>query len=313
MGPRPSGQEPPLPDLEVNLVPSGKNAIRKALRECNFMQAIEGDIDTSHLGFLHFGHSTPEDAVKGSFDYYVRKERTPRYDVIDSPFGTTYAAYRPAETDTYYWRIAHFLFPFYAMIPTGDLGKQVICRAWVPIDDEHMMFWNMTVPSTVANGQGGPGSDQPSPSPQGRGQASNQAWEYQPDTSGWLGRFRLAQTRDNDYLIDREAQRSGQSFTGIPGIHQQDQAITESMGVIYDRSHEHLGTSDAMVIRTRRRMLNAAKALRDQGVAPPAVDEPHLYRVRSGGILLPRELDWQTATEHLRWPKVPAAEPAVTP
>ena len=304
---------PPLPDLEVNLVPSGKNSIRKALRECNFMQAIEGDIDTSHLGFLHFGHSTPADAVKGSFDYYVRKDRAPRYDVIDSPFGTTYAAYRPAEADTYYWRIAHFLFPFYAMIPTGDLGKQVICRAWVPIDDEHMMFWNMTVPSTVANGQGGPGSDQPPPSPQGRGQSSNQTWEYQPDTSGWLGRHRLVQTRANDYLIDREAQSTGQSYTGIPGIHQQDQAITESMGVIYDRTHEHLGTSDAMVIRTRRRLLSAEKALRDQGVAPPAVDEPNLYRVRSGGILLPRELDWQTATEHLRWPKVPAAEPAVTP
>jgi hypothetical protein len=81
------------------------------------------------------------------------------------------------------------------------------------------------------------------------------------------------------------------------------------MGVIYDRSHEHLGTSDAMVIRTRRRLINAAKALRDHGVEPPAVDEPHVYRTRSGGVLLPRDADWQTATEHLRYPKVAAAEP----
>jgi phenylpropionate dioxygenase-like ring-hydroxylating dioxygenase large terminal subunit len=304
MGPREA--PPELPQLEVNLVPEGRYTIRKALRECNWMQALEGDIDTSHLGFLHFGHADAEDAVKGSFDYYIRKDRAPRYDVIESPFGTTYAAYRPAEDDTYYWRIAHFLFPFYAMIPTGDLGKQVLCRAWVPIDDDHMMFWNMTVPKSMSMGQGGPGSEQ---RPADATTSSGQRWDYLPDGSGWYGRFRLPQTRENDYLIDREAQSSGASFTGIPGIHQQDQAITESMGVIYDRSHEHLGTSDAMVIRTRRRLLNAAKALRDRGVVPPGVDEPQLYRVRSGGILLPRELDWQQATEHLRWPRVPAAEP----
>jgi phthalate 4,5-dioxygenase oxygenase subunit len=312
MGPRSSGHEPPLPDIEANLVPYPEYAVRKAVRDCNWMQALEGDIDTSHLGFLHFGHSVPEDAVPGSFDYYVRKDRAPRYDVIDSPFGTTYAAYRPAEADTYYWRIAHFLFPFYTMIPTGDLGKQVLTRAWVPIDDEHMMFWSMAVPKTVANGQGGPGSDKAPPSPRGRGQASNQEWEYLPDTSGWLGRFRLTQNRDNDYKIDRDAQRNGESYTGIPGIHQQDQAITESMGTIYDRTHEHLGTSDAMVIRTRRRLIAAAKALRDQGIVPPAVDEPGLYRVRSGGILLKRELDWQQATEHLRKPTAGVAEPVVT-
>jgi hypothetical protein len=44
-------------------------------------------------------------------------------------------------------------------------------------------------------------------------------------------------------------------FTGIPGIHTQDQAITESMGTIYDRTQEHLGSSDAMVIRVRRRLM----------------------------------------------------------
>ena len=300
---------PPLPEIEANLVPESPTSLRKALRDCNWMQALEGDIDTSHLGFLHFGHSQPEDAVPGSFDYYVRKDRAPRYDVLDTPFGTSYGAYRPAEADTTYWRIAHFLFPFYSMIPTGDLGTQILTRAWVPIDDDHMMFWSISVPASVANGQGGPGADRPAPSAQGRGQSTNQEFSFEPDTSGWYGRFRLTQTRENDYLIDRNAQSAGRSYTGIPGIHVQDQAVTESMGRIYDRTHEHLGTSDAMVIRTRRRLLNAAKALRDHGVAPPAVDEPHLYRVRSGGVLLPRNADWQTATRHMQYPQVPAGQP----
>ena len=124
-------------------------------------------------------------------------------------------------------------------------------------------------------------------------------FEFQPDGSDWLGKFRLAQHKDNDYLIDREAQRTT-SFTGIAGIHQQDQAVTESMGPIYDRSQEHLGTSDAMVIRTRRRVLNAARALRDSAATPPGVDNPEVYRHRSGGVVLPRDADWLEATKGLR-------------
>jgi hypothetical protein len=123
--------------------------------------------------------------------------------------------------------------------------------------------------------------------------------EMLPDSSDWLGRRRLAQNRANDYRIDRDAQRTS-SYTGIDGVHQQDQAITESMGEIYDRSHEHLGTSDVMVIRTRRRLINAAKALRDAGTAPPGVDDPAVYRQRSGGVILPSGVDWLSATRALR-------------
>jgi hypothetical protein len=114
-----------------------------------------------------------------------------------------------------------------------------------------------------------------------------------------LGRWRLARNASNDHGIDREAQRT-QSFTGIDGIHLQDQAITESMGPIIDRSIEHLGSSDAMVIRTRRCLMRAAQALRDAGTTPPGVDTPQLYRQRSGGVILPRTADWLEATQELR-------------
>ena len=312
MGPREVA--PPLPELEANLVPEPEASIYAVFRECNWMQALEGDIDTSHLGFLHFGASEPEEAIPGSFDYYVRRDRAPRYDVLDTEFGTSYGAYRPAEDDTYYWRIAHFLFPCYSMIPTGDLGVQVLVRAWVPLDDEHTMFWNMTLPKTQSNGQGGPGSERRSTAPTvagGTSFATRGTLSYLPQTTDWLGRWRIDQNRDNDYLIDREAQRGGQSYTGIPGIFQQDQAVTESMGAVYDRAHEHLGTSDSMVIRTRRRLINAVKALRDHSAVPPGVDDAALYRMRSGGVILPRSADWLEATKQLRRPTVPAGEPAV--
>jgi phenylpropionate dioxygenase-like ring-hydroxylating dioxygenase large terminal subunit len=294
MGPR--SEPPPLPDLEANLLPAGQWAVWTALRECNWVQALEGDIDTAHLGFLHMGSTTAEDFAVGSFDYYTVKDRAPSYKVVDTDYGTMYAAYRPAETDTYYWRFAHFLFPFYTLIPTGKLGVQIIVRAWVPLDDEHTMFWSMEAPATRMR----PGSASVRAPQNGAAYAgAGGRIEYLPNTTDWLGRWRLAHNASNDHGIDREAQRT-QSYTGIDGIHLQDQAITESMGPIIDRSIEHLGSSDAMVIRTRRRLMRAAQALREEGTIPPAVDQPKLYQQRSGGVILPRTADWLEATQELR-------------
>jgi nitrite reductase/ring-hydroxylating ferredoxin subunit len=299
MGPRQT--PPPLPDIEPNMLAQGEYQVQKVLRECNWFQGLEGDIDTSHLGFLHLGAVKPEQTKPGTFDYYNVADRAPKYEVVDTEFGTSYGAYRPAEADTYYWRIAHFLFPFFTMIPTGILGMQVLVRAWVPVDDNHIMFWSIAAPrSRVGNGAAG-GASGLSAGGRPVAAAGSRAggFEFLPDSSDWTGKFRLTQNKDNDYLIDREAQRTT-SYTGIAGIHQQDQAVTESMGPIYDRTQEHLGTSDAMVIRTRRRVINAARALRDNATTPPGVDDPAVYRYRSGGVILPRDADWLEATKGLR-------------
>ena len=304
---------PELPQLEVNML-AGEVVANKIMRDCNWMQALEGDIDTSHLSFLHLGAVKPEDAVPGSFDYYGVKDRSPKYDVHETEFGTTYGAYRPAEADTYYWRIANFLFPFYTMIPTGTLGIAVHARAWVPVDDEHVMFWGMSLPRTRAVGRGGQtGSERNAASGRpatadSNGERGNGQY-YEPFTTGWLGRWRLDQNAGNDYRIDREAQKSGVNYTGIPGIFQQDQAVTESMGPVYVRSREHLGTTDAMIIRTRRRLINAAKALRDSGEVPPGALNAQVYRTRSGSVILPRSQNWMDSTQAARWPQVGVGEP----
>src|SRR5690606_5974290 len=91
-----------------------------------------------------------------------------------------------------------------------------------------------------------------------------------------------------------------ESYSGIPGIRQQDMAVTETMGPIYNRSREHLGTSDAMIIRTRRRWIAVAKAFAEQGVAPPNVANPSAYRLRSGEVVLPRSVDWWDGSRPLR-------------
>jgi phenylpropionate dioxygenase-like ring-hydroxylating dioxygenase large terminal subunit len=285
MGPR--AVPPPLPDLLPNLDPDCR--VDKTLRECNFVQALEGDIDTVHLGFLHSGHRRAEDAAPGTEGYYTLKVRNVSLEVIETPIGTTYGGYRPAEETTDYWRIASFQLPFYTMDPTGLLGKKTAGKAWVPIDDDHIYLWNFTSPTRGAEeGPGVGGLRGQTWTVKNLPQTGFQGAGYLPDTSEWTGRFRLIQDAANDYLIDRDAQAKMESWTGIPGILEQDKAMTESMGSVYDRSHEHLGTTDEMVIRTRRRLINAAKAFERLGEAPEGVDQPELYRQRSGCVLLPR-------------------------
>ena len=106
--------------------------------------------------------------------------------------------------------------------------------------------------------------------------------EYVPGT------YRPLQNKDNDYLMDRVAQRRGDTFSGIKGIAMQDASLQESMGPIVDRSKERLVSADSGIIKARRKLLTAAVELRENGTVPPGVDPAH-HRVRSAAIVLPKE------------------------
>jgi phthalate 4,5-dioxygenase len=285
LGPRET--PPPLPDLEANQLPEDECMASAYQRRCNWLQGLEGDIDTAHIGFLHFGSERAEDQHEGTFRYYALKDRAPRYAVLDTEYGAMYGAYRPAGPGQQYWRIAQFLFPFYTMTPTGLLGRQIIGRAWVPMDDHHMLLFTMTPKPTAEF-----------TAARERGGATRPV--LRPNTSDWYGRFRLEASESNDYLMDRERQEHDEEYSGIAGIHLQDQAITESMGPIYDRAREHLGSSDAMVIRVRRRLIACARALAEHGTVPPGAEQPEVYRQRSGGVILDDGADWVEATRDLR-------------
>jgi phenylpropionate dioxygenase-like ring-hydroxylating dioxygenase large terminal subunit len=298
LGPR--STPPPLPSLEGNMLPDGEWQVTAMQRECNWFQGLEGDIDTSHFSFLHAGAMDVSTQQPGTFSYYMLADRAPRYSVVDTDFGTMYGAYRDTEDGRRYWRVANFLFPFWTMPPQGMLGHKITARGWVPMDDTHTMFY-MAGPRIRREGSA-------------RGGPMNR---MQPDTSDWLGRFRLTANASNDYMIDREKQRRSagmDDFTGIQGIHLQDQAITESEGPIYDRSGEHLASSDMMIIRARRRLLQAAQALAEQGLVPPGVDDPEVFGARAGGVFLPCDADWLEATEDLRrgFTRHPGLDPSVT-
>ena len=278
MGPRQT--PPPLPRIEAITVTDKANVAR-TLRYCNWLQALEGDIDTAHSEYLHAPAVIDLAKIKpGSGMWYRHRLRERfKYDVKDTPFGTSYGAYRPAEPGTTYWRIAHYLFPCFTMTPTPAAGSSQGIRMWVPVDDEHVLFWSVQASAE---------------------EQTNNTHGYLPDTTDWLGRNRATQGLQNDYLIDREEQKRN-DYTGIGGgFIMEDQMATESMGTVTDRTREHLGVSDAMIIRTRKRILDAVHALEDGNVTPPGVDEPEVYGTRSGWLVLPESADWWQGSEELR-------------
>jgi phenylpropionate dioxygenase-like ring-hydroxylating dioxygenase large terminal subunit len=299
---------PPLPDMEANILNHDPEKIRVMQRPCNWMQGIEGEMDTVHAAFLHWGFDEPGEP--GSFSYYhFKNRRGARYTARETDFGAAYGCYREAEEDTYYWRIGMVFFPFFAMQANGPMGPEIKMNAYVPMDDEHTLQWEIfvSIPENERRrNMRFPLNRSTEPMQSSLGAV------YVPQTTGWHGRFNIDQNAENDYKIDREAQKAKSSFTGIPGIRQQDMAVTESMGTIYDRTREHLGTSDSMIIRARRRWIAMANEVFEKGIVPPGVDNPEMYRQRSGEIILPRSVDWWEGTKHMReqW-AVP--EPIETP
>ena len=216
-------EAPPMPMIEATLLAEGDLSITFAQRECNWMQALEGDIDTSHFGFLHIGsRATRAGRSETTWLKYQVTNRAPDYHVTDTDWGTMYCAYRPAEDSPDLLALCAFRLPVLDIqVPQGDFIDRVIARAWVPMDDTHVMFVRLTWKqvsrtSALAGGKAIPGS---TPAP-----------ELQPNTTDWYGRWRPVQNAANDYLIDRDAQRNNVIYTGITHIAMQDQAITESMG-----------------------------------------------------------------------------------
>ncbi|HTE83892.1 MAG TPA: aromatic ring-hydroxylating dioxygenase subunit alpha, partial [Dehalococcoidia bacterium] len=119
-----------------------------------------------------------------------------------------------------------------------------------------------------------------------------------PTTQAW-GRWMPRANAGNDYELDYDAQKNA-VFSGILNLALQDSGMQESMGPIYDRAQEHLGASDTGIIQMRKRLINAAIALRERGATPTGVNTPAAYRVRSAGVVLPRGAVWvEAAQDHL--------------
>ena len=276
MGPAEHKPEPPA--FEWVTVPKNQRYHTKRLQDSNFLQALEGGIDSSHVGFLHTGELRSDPLHHGSkgSDYHL-SDRKPRFEVKESAGGLNMGVRRNAGDDKYYWRVTPWIMPWYTIVPPyGD--NPLHGHAWVPIDDETCFAWTFSYhPSR-------PLSDL---------ELSVMTEGGSLHVSQIPGTFRPVANRDNDYLIDRDAQKAGTSSSGVKGIAMQDASIQESMGRVADRSRENLVLTDRGIALARRQLLKAAEEL-EQGTHPPGLTA-EAQAVRSASFELDRAIPFDEA------------------
>ncbi|MCL6593665.1 MAG: aromatic ring-hydroxylating dioxygenase subunit alpha [Alicyclobacillus sp.] len=271
---------PPLPEQEWMMVSDGQRYVSKKIQECNYFQALEGGIDSSHVSILHSGSIRNLGvSQQSSSPTLLAKDTAPRFEVIETDYGLLIGARREADADHFYWRITQFIMPWYTMIPPFG-GAPRGGHAWVPMDDEHCWTWSWSwtpdrnlTPQEIEQMASGAGIH-PRLIP---------------------GTFRTVANKDNDFLIDRAMQQRGESFAGVFGVGMEDHAVQVSAGPIVDRSREWLGTSDTAIIKARRCLLNAVKTL-EQGEPLPAT-QPESHRVRAASVLLPKGIPFHIGAQ----------------
>jgi len=274
----PPEKQPPLPEWEFARVPDSHSFLSKRFQEANWLQALEGGIDSSHVSFLHSGDLESDPLFKGAKgNKYNLGDTRPVFEVVEQPGGLYIGARRNAEDGKYYWRITPWVMPCFTMVPPrGD--HPVHGHFWIPIDDENCWAYSFDYHATR------PLSDsERSAMREGKGIHAATI----PGTN-----FIPTANKMNDYLMDREAQKAGRTYSGVEGIAIQDSSLQESMGPIVDRTKENLVSTDNGIIMARHRLMRAAKALADKGVIPPGVDPAH-HHVRSASIVLPPELPFK--------------------
>jgi phthalate 4,5-dioxygenase oxygenase subunit len=274
----PPAQTPPLPKFEWTQVPESHCVVTKVVQECNWLQALEGGIDSSHVSFLHSQELERDPLFQGAkANKYNLADLKPYFEVTPSDGGLYIGARRVAE-GKHYWRVTQWVMPCFTMIPPRADHPQH-GHFWVPINDENCWTWSYDYhpnrPLTATERQA---------CLDGKG----------VHAAVIPGTYIPVQNKTNDYLIDREAQKRGETFSGVLGFAMQDGSLQESMGPIIDRTRENLVQTDYGIVMTRNRLRRAAIDLRDKGKMPPGRDPEHM-KVRSISVVLDPELNYAEA------------------
>lgn len=276
-----------LPEFEWSTLPERQRTATKRLQKCNWVQAVDGSVDSAHAPFLHGRKelSAGGAPLASHWDASLR----PVIETKKSPAGLLIGARRPANAGRYFWGISQFLLPFYQMFPPAfsEAADSSNCEyaghAFVPIDDENTWTWSFS-----AN----PHRDY-----------TDKELEFWGGADGIWGpideKYMPRMNSENDYGMDRQAQRDGRLFSGIETFLDQDMAVQESLGAIVDRTRELLGHSDTAIVHVRRLLLQLAESC-SKGNAPEASKVGAWYNVRSASIVLDPEVPFERGAANLR-------------
>ena len=278
----------PFRDFGTEALPREKWSATKTITTCNWVQAMEGNIDTSHISHLHQwdgiddlpddGSDKPGYPSNAMSWKFWRHDRAPRLEVDDTWFGYRYAGIRTTPNGNTHVRVTAYVVPYTTLVASVPWSQRQ--GLFVPVDDECTARYSFSVAAP----------------PNIHGYGGENLFAVAPFTnairSGRTGILPRDYTAGNDYQIDREVQRTA-TFSGVADFVSQDFMVTESMGPIYDRSQEQLGSTDRAITRMRHILISAARGLAE-GKEPPAVGERD-YRSIFGAekILAPGE-DWRT-------------------
>ncbi len=284
----PEGENlPEVPALEFGLVSGPRRYVMKQRLECNWVQAMEGDLDTSHFSFLHMPAPSLETVENKDVNSpnrhleWMRRDGRPKFDLLDHEVGFVAGGARAADDEnTLYWRMTQFMLPshgtgpatvpgetYYGMtlVPTTDEGCWMYCYAWNPERDllalELEKFED------------------------GHGIIAEIDEDYMP-----------VRNRANDYGIDRGAQQT-MTYTGIKGTAEQDIMIQQSQGLVADRTMETLTATDAAIVRFRRLVMGQAEALARDGAEPAAPRAHKAYRTRPGSWVASADKELEAVLE----------------
>lgn len=290
MGPEPEESRPPLPDFEWNMVPDDQVVVTFRVQECNWLQALEGEIDSAHAPILHGRIDSG-----GSIDKWVAaRDLRPVFECVRQDYGMAIAARRALDDDTNYWRVNQFVMPFYSLVPPqANEFYELSGHAWVPIDDETtlclMFSYRPDEPlhpkSRKVFIEGHKGRE--------TGHISVNGYDDQGALVPY-GRYVSRYRRENGYRFDHESQKTTW-FSGLPGLWVQDAACQSGVMRVFDRTRERLCTSDTGIAMTRRMLLEIAHAFRETGARPRRFDDPTLYRVRAVSLTLDKNTSWTEA------------------
>ena len=276
----PAELQPPFPDFDFAAIPESHRENWKIICECNWLQSMEGQNDPSHgfftHGFREITEGGPGVQMGLNNGNFLRQVRLPSA-VVDSEFGISWATPFPQDGDSEEQQvnIGHWIIPNFDPSPSYrnprqgryPLGYQ---RMRVPIDDLNCMVlrvrWNPEEPL---------------------------AEEFREAHNAWLvpekfpGTYKPVANKANDYLVDREMQRT-YNYAGINNFPLQDICqIEDQGGPIMDRTRERLTSQDTLNIHIRHQLINAARDLME-GKEPAAPHRPELFKVRSGNVKAPK-------------------------
>ena len=272
------GSTPPLfPALDCFEAPSSHSFAFKGLWHCNWLQSFEVGIDPAHASYLHrfFNDASIDDsygkqfrgASAGAVDgepwpmtRVMREFGQPDISFTAQPYGFQLTALRKMTEALAHVRVTNAGFPQTFVIPLSQ--AMTITQMHVPVDDTHN-HWYAFFTSFDA------------PVDKHTMRQQRLATVHLPDYIPKSGRH-------NHWGFNAEEQQS-RTYLGMgeDDINVHDQWACESMGAIQNRTREHLGTTDKVIMANRRLLLQAIDTV-EQGGTPPGIADAALHSAISG-------------------------------